>query len=162
MKQKIFATLVGVGLAAGFAFAAPKDTPQNLVDRYFAATDEAGLIVSWQDWHPEATHEITIRYGAGMADDNFTYAMADWETMPDWQDDPAVAEALEGYTETKRSAPEITTTTVGPSTLITAVTKVEYTWKRYKGQMTQTDAFTVTSGIGALSIRSLETTIDYR
>jgi len=162
MKQRIVATLTGIGLAAGLAYAAPKEIPQNLVDRYFAATDEAGLNASWQDWRPEAVHKITIKYGRGMADDHYSYAVADSENLADWQDDPALVKALEGYAETTRSTPELTATEVNNATLVTAVTKVGYTWNGYKGQMIQTDVFNITSDIGALMIRSLETTIDYR
>ncbi len=161
--KRVLATLTGMVLASGLALAATGDQPEDLVSRYYASTDKAGLAASWQDWHPNAVHSITLKLGMGQKDERFSYKVADWETLPDWQDDPEIAEALKSYTETKRSVPKIT---LAPEkdgvTLVTAVTRVEYPWSNYNGQMTQTDRFQVTETLGRLAIRSLDTIYDYR
>lgn len=161
--KRILATLTGVTLATGIALAATGDRPEDLVTRYYASTGEAGMAASWNDWHPEATHSITLKWGMGQPDDHFSYAMADWETLPDWQNDPEMVETLKGYIETHRSAPSITSEPVDEATtLVTAVARVDYTWFGHDGQTTQIDRFHVTAYLGALAIRSLDTTYDYR
>ncbi|WP_424941227.1 hypothetical protein [Aliiroseovarius sp. S253] len=160
--KRITATAIGLVLAAGLALAAPKSEPMDLAQRYFAANDEAGLANSWQDWHPEAEHSITIKYGMGEPDDQFNYKTADWETTPDWGDDPEYAETMRGYTETFRKDPSFRTEETDEGTVITATTWVSYLWQRYRGQMKQTDRFLIVSHLGTPVIRSLTTTIDYR
>lgn len=160
--KRITATAIGLLLAAGLALAAPKSEPMDLAHRYFAATDEAGLANTWQDWHPDAVHAITIKYGMGQPDDQFSYKMADWETTPDWTDDPDYADAMRGYTETFRKDPSFRTKQAPDGTVVTATTWVSYLWRGYLGQMKQTDRFLIVNHLGAPVIRSLTTTIDYR
>lgn len=160
--KRLFATLIGTVLAAGLAFANPASSPEDLATRYFAADDEAGIAASWKDWHPEAVHTVTIRYGLGTPDDQFSYSMADWESSVGSAQDPALVEAMRGYEETARTAPELSTKQSGDGIVVTAVTRVDYTWHSHAGQMTQTDRFTMDRQLGSLVIRGLETTYDYR
>lgn len=160
--KRIYATFTGIALATGLAVSAPRDTPLDLANRYFAATNETTRAANWRDWHPDAEHRITIKYGMGQPDDHITYAVADWETLPDWRLDPAFAEAMKGYTETTANAPKLSSETVGAATVITAKSRVNYTWGGRAGKMNRTDRFRVASHLGALVIHGLETTYDYR
>lgn len=160
--MRIFATLIGMTLASGLVLANPSDEPKDLAVRYLEATNEPAIAATWKDWHPEAVHTFTVKYGAGLPDEQFSYSVADWETLPDWSQDPAWAEAMRGYTETTRDAPVITSEITEGGTDVTVVTRVGYTWDDFSGTMTQTDKFLIVSQAGRLAIRTLDTTFDYR
>lgn len=92
--KRIAATLIGTALASGLALTAQPDSPEKLAARYFAATNEAGLAASWRDWHPDATQSITVKYGGTQPDYHITYAMRDWDQLPDWKSDPRDGRSL--------------------------------------------------------------------
>lgn len=162
--KRLLATATGIGLAAGLAIAAPTDRAADLVARYYAATDETGISANWSDWHSEASHTLTIHWGAGQPDEHITYSVSDWENLPDWREDPAMAEAFSDYAETGRSNPELTINDTRSVTgeIITAITRVDYSWQGYDGQMIQTDRFHILRKMGRPVIRTLTTTLDYR
>ncbi|MFC3119790.1 hypothetical protein ACFOHS_21810 [Jhaorihella thermophila] len=130
-----------------------------MVRRYYAAADTGG---NWRDWHPEATHSITILYAGQQAGEPYSYAVSDWAKLPDWKDMPEMAEAMNGYAEASRSAPKIDAEITDDGAAATAVTTVEYEWNGHSGQMVQTDRFTLVRLRGRWVIRQLETTMDYR
>lgn len=160
--KRIFATLIGAGLTAGLAWAAPTNTPQDLIARYLATNDAADITANWQDWHPDAVHSITVKYGQGQPDDTISYAMADYETLPDWQLNPAFAEVMENYAETTSSEPQVIEEITDEGTVITTKSTVNYIWDGYAGNMLKSERFLITPRLGALAIRSLSTTYDYR
>ena len=160
--KRITATAFGVVLAAGLAIAAPQDTATDLVNRYFDATTEAAIAATWKDWHPDASHHIEVKTGMKDGDFAFSYAMSDWENLPDWMEDPEVVEAMQGYEETSRSDPKLTISSEGVETIVTAQSTVRYVWDGYKGKMTQIDRFTITTVAGRAVIRDLKTVYDYR
>lgn len=159
--KRITATAIGVVLAAGLAIASPQSTATDLVQRYYATTTEADLAATWNDWHPDATHHIEVKTGMKDGDFAFSYAMSDWENLPDWTEDPEIMEAMKGYEETSRSDPDLTISTNGSDTIVTAQSKVGYVWDGYKGKMSQTDRFTITKVAGRAVIRDLKTLYDY-
>ncbi len=156
------ATCLGIVLSAGLALTAVAKIPQDLVQRYLAVQESGAADATWRDWHPEATHTITIKYGLGQPDDRFSYVIADYATLPDPATDPVLAEAMQGYQEIERSTPQITTAAHDDGTRVTATTQVSYTWQDFEGTMVQTDEFFILSYFGASVIRSLNTTFDYR
>lgn len=160
--KRITATAIGIALAAGLAFAAPTDTPEELVDRVLAASSQQELASTWKSWHPEAEHSVKVRIGLGQPDWDFSYRLSDWENLPNWMDDPQVKEAMQGYKETARSAPETQLSTEGDKTIVTAKTRVDYEWDDFKGRMTQTDRYEFVKVLGRPVIRSLSTVYDYR
>jgi hypothetical protein len=157
--KRIAATLLGIVLAAGLAVAAAPDTPEEIALRALTAGDEAS---GWRDWHPDATHRITVISGDGLPDYEASYRLADWKALPDWEDDPQMAKLMQVYTETSRSAPELKIAKEGSGTIITAETRVGYTWGAIKGEMLQTDRFTLRTLAARPMILSLHTTYDYR
>lgn len=157
---RLTATALGTLLAAGLAFAAPSSTPQDLVSRYYAAGEDGAA--GAQDWHPEAVHSITVKTGTGDPDWQLSYPLSDWETLPDWTEDPELQEAMQGYRETSRSAPSMTASTDGQVTVVTAKTQVGYQWGSYQGTMTQTDRFEIVTLAGKPLIHALATVYDYR
>lgn len=159
--KRITATAVGMILATGLAIAAPKDTPTDLVQRYYSV-QTTDLAASWRDWHPDALHRIEIKTGDPNSDIAFGYHVSDWEDQLGWTEDPALSEALEGYEETHRSAPELTASTSGNDTIVTAQSRVEYIWDGHTGTMTQTDKFHIATVAGNALIRNLTTVYDYR
>jgi hypothetical protein len=159
MKQRILAGLAGLVLASGLAYAATSATPEDVVRHHYEAAESGA---NWTDWHPEATHAITILYGGQQAGEPYSYAIADWETLPDWQDMPEMADAMKGYAETSRSAPQIEATIADDGATATAVTTVGYEWNGHSGQMVQSDRFTLVQLRGRWVIRALDTTMDYR
>ncbi|WP_120631971.1 hypothetical protein [Ruegeria sp. EL01] len=159
---RIFATLIGMTLAAGLVLANPSDEPMELAVRYLEATDETAIAATWKNWHPEAVHTVTIKYGLGLPDEQFSYPASDWETLPDWRQDTTLKDAMQGYTEATRSASRLTSETDEDGTHVTAVTRVGYIWGDTPGTMIQTDKFFVVSQAGRLVIRALDTTFDYR
>ncbi|MEP2715797.1 hypothetical protein [Pseudophaeobacter sp.] len=160
--KRITATAIGIVLAAGLAIASPQSTATDLVTRYYATTSEADLAATWGDWHPGATHHIEIKTGIKDGDFAFSYAMFDWENLPDWTAEPEIMEAMKGYEETGRSDPNLTISAEGTDTIVTAQSKVAYVWDGYKGAMTQTDRFTIATTAGRAVIRDLTTLYDYR
>ena len=162
IMMRLFATLIGMILAAGLVLANPTDAPRDLAERYVEANNETAIAATWKDWHPEAVHTITVKYGSGLPEEQFSYRVVDWETLPDWQQDPKWADAMQSYAETKRDAPMITSQIAQGGTDVTVVTRVGYKWGNSSGTMTQTDKFFIVSQAGRLAIRSLNTTFDYR
>ncbi|WP_299888106.1 hypothetical protein [uncultured Ruegeria sp.] len=160
--KRIFATLIGTILATGLVLASPSDEPKDLVARYLGASDEAAIAATWKDWHPKAVHSVTIKFGLGYPDEQFSYPVADWEMLSDWSQDPELADAMQGYKETQRDAPTITSEITEGGTRVTATTRVGYIWGDATGTMVQTDRFFIISQAGRLAIRSLDTTFDYR
>ncbi|WP_050604436.1 hypothetical protein [Ruegeria sp. 6PALISEP08] len=160
--KRIFATLIGTILATGLVLASPSDEPEDLAERYLNATDEAAIAATWKDWHPKAVHTVTIKFGLGQPDETFSYPVADWETLPDWHQDPTVVDAKQGYRETRRNAPTIASETTEGGTRVTATTRVEYIWGGTTGTLNQTDEFLIVSQAGRMTIRALDTTLDYR
>ncbi|WP_406644632.1 hypothetical protein QEZ52_12215 [Aliisedimentitalea scapharcae] len=158
--KRVTATAIGTLLAAGLAIAAPRDAPEDLVKRHYSATWESAA--NWQDWHPEATHSIAVQMGAGAPDWEFSYAVSEWESLPDWTADPKFMEAMQGYEETGRSEATLTVSAEGSTRVITAQTQVNYVWGTYQGVMTQTDRFDIVTHAGQSVIRSLSSTYDYR
>jgi len=156
--KPVQASLIGVALASALVLTAHADAPEEIAARIVQAQDQDALLASWEDWHPEAEHQIIIKYGMGQKDDVFSYRVAD-----DFgADDAALAEALEGYTETGRSEPEISSRTEDGIPTVTAVTQVAYDWQGYAGKMRQTDTFVFTPYLGGMAVRTLTTTYDYR
>jgi hypothetical protein len=160
--NRFTATAIGIVLAAGLAIAAPQDTATDLVNRYYASATEADLLGTWKDWHPDAVHSIEVKTGMKDGDFSFSYAMADWENLPDWMEDPEIKEDMKGYDEISRTEPDLTISTEGTETIVTAVSKVSYVWDSYKGQMSHTDRFTIVTVAGRTVIRDLTTLYDYR
>ena len=160
--KRIFATLIGTILATGLVLASPSDEPKDLVARYLNATDGAAIAATWKDWHPKAVHTVTIKFGLGQQDEQFSYPVADWEALPDWYQDPTLAGAMQGYRENRRDAPTISSKFTEGGTRVTATTRVDYIWGDTTGTMNQTDRFFIVSHAGRLAVRALDTTFDYR
>ena len=160
--KRVTATAIGILFAAGLAFAAPKATPKDLVNRYYAAGSGTGEATSWQDWHPDAVHNIIVQTRMEEQDWNYSYRISDWETLPDWTENPEFRDAMQGYEETSRSAPKVTVAADEEATVATAKTQVSYIWENHKGVMAQTDRFEIVTLAGQSLIRSLTTTYDYR
>ncbi len=160
--KRITATAIGIVLAAGLAFAAPTDTPEELVDRVLAASTGQEMAATWKSWHPEAEHTVRVRIGPGQPDWDFSYRLSDWKNLPNWMDDPQVKEAMQGYKETARSAPETKVSIEEDKTIVTATTHVDYEWGASKDRMTQTDRFEIVKVLGHPVIRSLSTVFDYQ
>lgn len=160
--KRVIAFAAGLTVSAGIAMAEPQNDAKDMVNRYYAANDEASILAEWQDWHPEATHTVTIKYGMGQPDDTFSYALSDLEKLPALSEIPEVAEAMKGYSETTRSEPNITVETEGDITTVTSVVNVDYVWDSYKGKSVETDVFKIEPLEGGQVIRSLSTTLDYQ
>ncbi|WP_298849192.1 hypothetical protein [uncultured Ruegeria sp.] len=160
--KRIFATFIGTILATGLVLASPSDEPKDLAARYLNATEEAAIAATWKDWHPKAVHTVTIKFGLGQPDEKFSYPVADWETLPDWHQDPTLADAMQGYSETRREAPRISSEFTDGGTRVIAKTRVDYIWDDTTGTMNQTDSFFIVPQAGRLAIRALDTTFDYR
>jgi hypothetical protein len=156
--KPVQATLVGVALASGLVLAAQADAPEDIAARILQAQDDQSLLATWDNWHPDATHRVILKYGMGQTDDTFSYRVADLSDA----EDPELSKALEGYTETARSAPQITAQSEDGVRHIIAVTQVDYDWQGYAGKMRQTDEFVFEPYLGGTVIRSLTTTYDYR
>ncbi|WP_170335459.1 hypothetical protein [Ruegeria arenilitoris] len=152
------ATLIGVALALVLALTAQADAPEDVAARILQAEDEQSLLATWSDWHPDATHRVILKYGMGQKDDVFTYRVADDADT----EDPEIANALEGYRETRRSIPEISSRVEDGVSHVTAVTHVDYDWQGHSGTMRQTDEFVFAPYLGGTVIHSLTTTYDYR
>ncbi|CAD0184894.1 hypothetical protein RUESEDTHA_01777 [Ruegeria sp. THAF57] len=156
--RAIQATLIGAAIASALVLTAQADAPEVIAARILQAQDEQGLLATWGNWHPDATHRIILKYGMGQKDDVFSYPVAEITNAKD----PQLAKALEGYRETARSAPQIT---VGPKDevqRVTALTHVDYDWRGYAGKMRQTDEFVFETYLGELVVLSLTSTYDYR
>jgi len=160
--KRITATAIGLVLAAGLAYATPTGKAEDLVDRYHTATTEAGISANWRDWHPDASHQVHVLTGLAGQDFSFSYAISEWETLPDWQNNPEVVEAMEGYSEVGRSERQQTLETQEGMAVITTTVKIQYDWDGYKGTMTETDRFEITTLAGRSVIRRLTSTYDYR
>ncbi|WP_170350879.1 MULTISPECIES: hypothetical protein [Ruegeria] len=156
--KPIQATLIGVALASALVLTAQADAPEDIAARILQAQDEQSLLATWSDWHPDATHQIILKYGMGQPDDVFSYRVGDDTDA----EDPEIAKALEGYSETARSAPVISSHTEDGVSHVTAVTDVDYDWQGYSGRMRQTDNFVFAPYLGGTVIQSLTTTYDYR
>ncbi len=156
--KPVQATLIGVALASVLVLTAQADAPEEIAARIVQAQDEQSLMATWKSWHPEATHKVILRYGQGQKDDVFSYRLADVGDA----DNQELTKALEGYTETARSAPQISSRSQDGNRYVTAVTHVEYDWQGYAGKMRQTDEFVFEPHLGAMLVRSLTTTYDYR
>ncbi len=152
------ATLTGVVIASALVLTAQADTPEEISARVLAAQDEDSLLATWEIWHPEATHRIVLKYGAGQEDDVFTFRVGDVAAATDAE----LPKDLADYKETGRSTPRMTTRTEDEVHHVTAVTDVEYDWQGYAGKMRQTDEFVFEPYLGGMVIRSLTTTYDYR
>ncbi len=152
------ATLTGVVIALALVLTAQAETPEEISARVLVAQDKDGLLATWDSWHPEAMHRIVLKYGAEQEDDVLTYRVEDVAAATNAE----LAKDLEGYTETARSTPRITTRTEGEVHHVTAVTDVAYDWQGYAGKMRQTDEFVFEPYLGGMVIRSLTTTYDYR
>ena len=158
--KPVLATAFGCLLAAGLAYATPKSTPEDLVNRYFAANDVAGISASYGDWHPTARHQITVKYGLGQPDDVFSYAVSG--ALNEDMNDPRLAEMMAGYEELSRKPAEITISTVDAAQIARAVTTVRYHWQGMEGDMVQTDTFRILPHFGRPAIHALDTVLDYR
>ncbi|MES0825413.1 hypothetical protein [Ruegeria sp. SCP11] len=156
--KPVQATFAGVLLASVLVLTAHADAPEDVAARIVQAQDEQSLLATWTDWHPDAEHRIIIKYGFGQKDDVFSYRVAD----DTGSEESELAEALQGYTETKRTEPEIASRIEQGISHVTAVTHVDYNWKGYQGRMLQTDEFVFEPYLGGTAIRSLTTTYDYR
>ncbi|WP_170406856.1 hypothetical protein [Ruegeria arenilitoris] len=156
--KPVQATLIGVALASVLVLTAQADAPEDIAARILQAQDEQSLLATWDNWHPDATHRVILKYGMGQADDVFSYRIGDVTNA----EDPELVKALEGYTETARSAPQITARSEDDVRHVTAVTQVDYDWQGYAGKMRQTDEFVFEPFQGGTVIRSLTTTYDYR
>lgn len=156
--KPIQAALIGVVPALLLVLAARADAPEDIAARILQAQDEQSLLVTWDNWHPEATHRVILKYGLGQEDDVFSYLVAEATGA----EDPELAKTLAGYTETVRSAPRITVRSEDGARHVTAETQVDYDWQGYTGKMRQTDEFTFEPYLGGMVIRSLTTTYDYR
>lgn len=156
--KPIQATLIGALLASTLVLTAQAASPEDVARRVLQAQDEQSLLATWSDWHPDAVYTIVIKYGAGQKDDVYSYKVSE-----DLKFDSAeMAKAMEGYEETGRSGPKITSRDKDGVPHVTAVTQVEYDWQGYKGTMLQTDEFVFAPYRGGTVIRSLTTTYDYR
>ncbi|WP_170328662.1 hypothetical protein [Ruegeria arenilitoris] len=156
--KPVHATLIGIALASGLVLTAQADAPEDIAARIVQAKDEQSLLATWDNWHPDATHRVILKYGMGQADDVFSYRIADVTDA----EDPELAKALEGYIETTRSVPQVTARSEDGVQHVTAVTHVDYDWQGYAGKMRQTDEFVFEPYLGGSVIRSLSTTYDYR
>ncbi|MEX0307380.1 MAG: hypothetical protein AB3N12_08330 [Ruegeria sp.] len=156
--KPVQATLIGIALASALALTVQADAPANVAARILQAQDEESLIKTWRDWHHQAEHRIIIKYGLGQPDDVFSYLVADDADLKV----PEVAGALEQYSETDRSEPEISLRTEDGVTHVIAMTHVAYDWNGYNGKMRQTDEFVFASYLGRPVVRSLTTIYDYR
>ena len=156
--KPIQATLIGVALASALVLTAQADAPEDIAARVVQAQDEQSLMATWKSWHPEAAHKVILKYGQGQRDDVISYRIAEVGDA----DGAELSKALEGYTETARSAPRITSRSEGGARHVTAVSRVEYDWQGYSGKMRQTDEFVFEPHLGAMLIRSLTTIYDYR
>lgn len=156
--KPVQATLIGIALASALVLTAQADASEDIAARILEAQDEQSLLATWSDWHPDATHRIILKYGMGQPDDVFSYRVGDDTDTGD----PGIAKALEGYSETARSAPVISSRTEDGVSHVTAVTDVDYDWQGYSGRMRQTDAFVFAPYLGGNVVQSLTTTYDYR
>lgn len=157
--KRVLATGLGVILAAGLVMASPTATPDEVVTRHYAAEAAGDMVGNWKDWHPEATQEVTIKYGLGQPDDTFTISMADLDKPLDLKDLP---EDAEDYVEKSREPRKIDIEDGPDGVTVVATQKINYAWRGYEGAMVQTDRFQMTTVLGQAKIRSLQTTLDYR
>lgn len=157
--KRVLATGFGIVLATGLAMATPSVSPEDVVARHYVAEEAGDMLGNWKDWHPEATQKITIKYGLGQPDDEFTITMSDLSKPLDIKDIPSTEK---DYAERARDSREITVEDAEGEVTITASQKIHYTWRGYDGTMVQTDAFRMTTILGQPKIRSLTTTLDYR
>lgn len=156
--KPVQATLIGVAVASALVLTAKAEAPEDIAARILQAQDEQSLLATWDDWHPDATHRIILKYGLGQKDDIFSYRVAE---VTDAEDNE-LAKALEGYSETARSEPQMTARSEEDTRYVTAVSQVDYEWQGYAGKMRQTDEFVFETDLGGTVIRSLTTTYDYR
>lgn len=158
MRHPLFATLAGLVLAAGLARATPEDTPQDVANRYFAATTEAGILASLDDWLPDATITVTLKYGGGLPDEEYVFTADTWDDQEDWSDDPA----MEGYSETGRVARVVTVQKTETGARVTSEQAVSYLMQGYAGQMREIETLHLVERRTGLKIQAVHTTYDYR
>ncbi|WP_170789360.1 hypothetical protein [Ruegeria lacuscaerulensis] len=156
--KSIQATLIGVAIASALVLTAQAEAPEDMAARILQAQDEQSLLATWDNWHPEATHRVVLKYGPGQQDDSFSYRISDSADA----EETDFTKAFEGYSETARSELQITARSEEDTRYVTAVSQVDYEWQGYAGKMRQTDEFVFETYLGGTVIRSLTTTYDYR
>ncbi|WP_170783225.1 hypothetical protein [Ruegeria lacuscaerulensis] len=156
--KSIQATLIGVAVASALVLTAQSEAPEDMAARILQAQDEQSLLATWDNWHPEATHRVVLKYGPGQQDDCFSYRISDSADA----EETDFTKALEGHSETARSELQITARSEEDTRYVTAVSQVDYEWQGYAGKMRQTDEFVFETYLGGTVIRSLTTTCDYR
>lgn len=136
--KRLILSIACLLLLKNLAFADPSLKAQDIVDRYHAAKDEQTLIQSAKDWQPKAMIKVTIKYGHGQPDDNYSFELSKAGPIALWKHDPQMKKLTEGFEEKKRSNATSKTDKKGDTIEVTSSVDVSYSAQGYQGVMKET------------------------